>query len=129
MKNREYLDLSEGLIILYYSDGTAKVAKMSDRALTIGGFDNTKTGDNTIKISYLNQQTSFEVEIIEADAVSENELTMGTNELDDGEYSYVSSKKKKSLAEIGIYSLVVVSGIILFILIVILLRKRSQKLK
>lgn len=65
VQNKEELELTGGKIIVKYNDGSSEEVSMSESGVTVEGFDNTKLGKNTIKVKYLNLETSFEVEIIE----------------------------------------------------------------
>ncbi len=58
------LNLEGGLVLVKYNDGSSEEISMLSSEIVIEGFDNTKTGKNTIKIKYLNFETTFEIEIV-----------------------------------------------------------------
>ena len=64
IKDVEQLNLAGGIIKATYSDDTEKYVDMINEDVTATGFDNTKLGINTITLSYDNQTTTFDIEII-----------------------------------------------------------------
>lgn len=62
-QNKEILDLSGGKIRVEYSDGTSEIVSMKSSNVIVSGFNNSNSGKNKITISYLNNKTSFEVNI------------------------------------------------------------------
>lgn len=62
---QDKFDVGGGAIAVKYNDGSSEEVSMATSGVTFEGFDNTKLGKNTIKVKYLNLETSFEIEIIE----------------------------------------------------------------
>lgn len=65
MQYDEELSLEGGIILVRYNDGSSEEISMTASGVTAQGFDNTKPGKSTVKVKYLNCETSFEVEIEE----------------------------------------------------------------
>lgn len=61
----ENLDVSGGIIVVKYNDGSSEEVKMTESGIIFEGFDNTKLGKNEIIVKYLDFKTSFEIEVIE----------------------------------------------------------------
>ena len=125
LQNSENLDLTSGLLMLHYSDDSVSITSMRNGVVTTGGFDNSKAGENTIQVFYKNVMTTFNVEII-ANSISGNaEISVNTNQSNSKGLIFGN----KSWEEIGIYTLIVVSGLIMFVVIILLIRRKGQKIK
>ena len=64
----EELDVTGGQIKVYWSDGTSQVMDMTREMVT--GFDNTKTGTQTLTVTYDQASTTFQVEVVAKTAQS-----------------------------------------------------------
>lgn len=64
IKNSEKLDLTEGILELTYTDNIKEEINLDNDKISIEGFDNSKTGTNTITVKYGDLTTTFDVEII-----------------------------------------------------------------
>ena len=64
LQNQENLDLTDGIIKVFYSDNTTEKIKMTDKGVSVSGFDNSKLGKKTIKLIFENKETSFSIEVI-----------------------------------------------------------------
>ena len=74
IKSDENLNLECGLITITYDDETSVDLSMESDLLDITGFDNSRIGQNEIKINYNGNETSFNINIVEEE-VSEKALT------------------------------------------------------
>ena len=61
----EDLDLSGGILTVTYQDGTTSSIPMTSSNLQITGYDSTKTGNQTITVTYQGKQTTFQITIEE----------------------------------------------------------------
>ena len=61
----ENLSLSGGSIKVTYSDGTSEDVPLTDKEVEVSGFDNTKTGTQTLKVSYKGKECTFDVSVSE----------------------------------------------------------------
>ena len=66
VKNKESLDLTGGILTLYYNDNTQEEISLTDTKITISDFNNSEVGKNTIKINYEGKETTLDVEIIKS---------------------------------------------------------------
>ena len=63
MQKYEQLDVTGGKIKVTYDNGTTGILDMTEEMVT--GFDNTKLGINTIKVTYQGKESTFNVQIVE----------------------------------------------------------------
>lgn len=63
-QNKEELDLTGGTIVITYSDNSTKNIAMTDKSVSVEGFDNTKVGIQTITLTYNGKITTFDIKII-----------------------------------------------------------------
>lgn len=75
IQNKEDLDLSEGILTITYNDNTTEEISLASKDVTVSGFDNTKLGKNEITVNYLEQTTSFEVEIVKENQAKNSDLS------------------------------------------------------
>lgn len=61
LQGKDNLDVTGGKLTLKYSDGTSEIIDLS--ADMVSGFDNTKTGSQTLTINYGGKTTSYDIEI------------------------------------------------------------------
>ena len=66
IQNYEPLDLTGGKIKVYYDNGTTEILDITEEM--ISGFDNTKVGTNTIKVTYGGKESTYNVQIVEKKA-------------------------------------------------------------
>ena len=64
IQNCEKLDLTGGFLTVKYNDKTTDKIELTNENIKIEGFDNTKIGTNTIKVTYQGKTTSFDINII-----------------------------------------------------------------
>lgn len=65
IKNQESLDLSEGILTIYYDDNTSDQMSLTNENIKVYGFNNTKLETNNLEVEYHGFKTNFGVEIIE----------------------------------------------------------------
>lgn len=61
-QNKDNLDVEGGKITLYYNDNSSEIIDMTEAM--VSGFDNTKTGFQTLTVTYNGKTATFKVEII-----------------------------------------------------------------
>lgn len=61
-QNKENLDVSGGKISLHYNDDTSEIIDMTEDM--VSGFDNTKTGSQTLTVTYNGKTATFKIEVI-----------------------------------------------------------------
>lgn len=66
--NKDKLDVSGGKITLYYSDNSKNIISMTSKM--VSGFDNTKSGKQTLTVTYNGKTAQFDVEVGEVEDVS-----------------------------------------------------------
>ncbi|MDE7294826.1 MAG: bacterial Ig-like domain-containing protein, partial [Oscillospiraceae bacterium] len=66
--NEDKLDVSGGKITLYYSDNSKNIIPMTSKM--VSGFDNTKSGKQTLTVTYNGKTAQFDVEVGETEDVS-----------------------------------------------------------
>lgn len=64
IQNVDELDLTGGILEVTYSDGSKTQIDMRSSYVTVSGFDNTKLGKQTIVITYMNRELTFEIEVV-----------------------------------------------------------------
>ena len=69
---KDNLDLSGGILLVRYSDGTVTEVEMTNARVVILGFSNVNVGIRTLTVSFEGKTTTFDIEIIEE--ISEAEL-------------------------------------------------------
>lgn len=62
--NEKTLDLTGGILKIYYNDKTYENINMTSNNIKILNFDNSKVGKQKIEISYLDYTTSFDITLI-----------------------------------------------------------------
>ena len=79
--NYEQLDLTGGKIQLRYNDATIQEKDMTDKDVTVTGFNNKQVGKNTLTVTYNGKTATFEVNIIETleDIIEIKEYTVENN--------------------------------------------------
>ena len=65
IKNYEKLNLQGGKIAVKYNDGSIEIIDMESEEVEVEGFDNSKLGTNTIKVTYGGKTQTFDVTIVE----------------------------------------------------------------
>jgi hypothetical protein len=65
IQNSETLDLTGGILMVTYNDGSVDEISLTNENINATGFDNSKLGINTISLEYNGYNTTFDVEIIE----------------------------------------------------------------
>lgn len=65
IQNHDELDLTGGVIIVKYNNGTSHEENMTNEVIKATGFSNTKLGINTITLEYEGKIITFDVEIVE----------------------------------------------------------------
>lgn len=65
VQNSEKLDLTGGVLSVSYNDGRSETINLPNNNVTVSGFDNTKLGTQTIKLTYNKKTVSFPITIIE----------------------------------------------------------------
>lgn len=65
IKEKENLDLTGGILEIYYDDGTTKEVSLVDKNVEVSSMDNAILGEQTIIVKYEGIETSFTVEVIE----------------------------------------------------------------
>ena len=68
--NDKKIDLSGGEIKITYNDKTTSITSLMDNNIKIIGFDTTKLGTKKITIDYFGNKTSFNIEVVESEKVS-----------------------------------------------------------
>lgn len=68
IQNYESLNLDNINLDIRYNDGELKELPLSHKDITVKGFDNTKTGKNTVTVEYSNKGITFDVNIISKQA-------------------------------------------------------------
>ena len=94
IKSEENLDLSGGTIKANYNNHSSEIIKLDSPNVSVSGFNNNKTGNNTINVNYKNMKTSFKVEIIEAS--KRNIVSIGIDKLPTKKV-YTQGKEKLDL--------------------------------
>ncbi len=69
LEGYEELDLEGGVIKAIYNDGEIDKVSLTNKLVTVSGFDNTKVGVNTLTVSYEGLETTFDVNIISKKAI------------------------------------------------------------
>ena len=69
LENYEELDLEGGVLKVIYSDGEIDKVSLTNKLVSVSGFDNTKVGVNTLTVSYEGLETTFDVNIIAKKAI------------------------------------------------------------
>src|SRR5699024_6369372 len=59
----ENLDLTDGIITVYYEDTTTTEIPLTSDEISISGYDNKIIGTQTIIVTYRGKQTTFEVTV------------------------------------------------------------------
>ena len=65
VQNKEELDLNGGKIKITYNDDSTEEIELNNEQVKVTGFDNKKIGKNTVTVTYQNNTTTFDVEIVE----------------------------------------------------------------
>ena len=65
IQGKEDLDLTGGILEVYYNDGTTQEISLSDENVEISSMDNSILGKQTIIVRYNGLETSYTVEVIE----------------------------------------------------------------
>jgi len=65
IQNNEELNLTGGVIVITYNDGTKEEMQMTSKEITVTGFNNKVAGDNTITLTYEDKTVQFKVQIKE----------------------------------------------------------------
>lgn len=60
------LDLSGGILRVYYDDNTTKDIELNDENIQIDGFDSNNIGKKKLTIKYENKETYYEINVIES---------------------------------------------------------------
>lgn len=81
------LDLSGGILRVYYDDNTTKDIELNDENIQIDGFDSNNIGKKKLTIKYENKETYYEINVVES---IENSIKIVTDNL---------TKKNKKLKE------------------------------
>ena len=63
-KDDQKLDLTDGILQIEYMDGITEELNLTDKNISVTGYDNTKIGINSIKVDYGNNTTTFDISII-----------------------------------------------------------------
>lgn len=63
IQNEERLDLTGGKIKVIYNDNSEESINMNQEGVEVSGFDNSKLGNNTITVTYMGKETTFDVQI------------------------------------------------------------------
>lgn len=72
IKNQESFDPAGGIITVHYNNNTTSTVALKEAEIT--GFDNTVSGPRTLTVTYLEQSTTLEIEIIEAVGITFGQL-------------------------------------------------------
>ena len=64
IQNSESLDLTGGILTVIYTDNSIDTISLTNENVAISGFDNSKTGINTIIVEYEGESLTFDVEVI-----------------------------------------------------------------
>ena len=78
------LDLKGGVITVTYNNGETVTAALDNKDVTVTGYDATKIGKQTIKVEYLEKETTFEVTVNAKSVVSIAVTTAPTTEYIEG---------------------------------------------
>lgn len=65
IQSQDKLDLTGGIILITYDDGSIDEISLTNSEIKISGFDNSEIGKQEIEIEYLGKKTFLSVEIIE----------------------------------------------------------------
>lgn len=72
------LDLSGGILRVYYDDNTTKDIELNDENIQIDGFDSNNIGKKKLTIKYENKETYYEINVVES---IENSIKIVTDNL------------------------------------------------
>ena len=72
------LDLSGGILRVYYDDNTTKDIELNDENIQIDGFDSNNIGKKKLTIKYENKETYYEINVVES---IENSIKILTDNL------------------------------------------------
>jgi hypothetical protein len=92
------LDLSEGVITLSYDNDTTATLAMTAEGVVVSGYDNTKVGSQTLKVTYGTQETALDV-VVAAKQISNVEIIsypLATTVLEALEFDVTGGKLKVS---------------------------------
>ena len=86
----EKLDLTGGVILVVYSNGTSNEISMTDRNISSSGFDSSREGSCTVTLKYNGKSVKFVVSIIDngvSDSDEDNDNDYAYDNIDDPDYS------------------------------------------
>lgn len=91
----ERLDLTGGVILVSYSNGTSDEIGMTDRRVTASGFNSSRVGTSTVTLKYNGKSMTFTVSVIDNNGSDNNDEDISVVVDDDviikGNYEYDSS--------------------------------------
>ena len=94
------LDLSGGILRVYYDDNTTKDIELNDENIQIDGFDSNNIGKKKLTIKYENKETYYEINVVES---IENSIKIVTDNLTKknkklkGDYNIIDDKKYQDI--------------------------------
>ena len=65
IQNKEELNLTGGIIMVSYDNGSSEIIDMDSNSVVVTGYDNTKIGTNNLLLTYGGKELNFSVEIKE----------------------------------------------------------------
>ena len=132
IQNTENLDLTGGVIAVRYDDNSTDTISLTNKDLTITGFDYSALGTSTVTVKYGNSTLTFDVEII---AKSEEKIqgnssdsANSSNPINNSNINYYSDNTKSNqvLPNTGVKTIFILLALTISILSFVFYKKSKK---